>query len=119
MSIKVVRIYVKLNKYSPAIAATDNAVPRRIVRLVKFFLNIDGDVFFDAKFTHRIPGTSQCMLLHLKRHVTILHNCSTCAHVVIGKKIFLLNFENISYKISTGSATLPQECLRKVVHLIV
>jgi len=63
----------------------NDAVPGGVVLLVEFLLDVSGDIFLDAVLAERSSGDVNSILLHLVRHVGVLHNGA--AHFTHGGKL--------------------------------
>ena len=60
---------------------SNNAMPGRVVFLVKFLLDEGRDVFLDVEFLHRLSGIVYGILLHVLWHVSILYDCFSFRHL--------------------------------------
>jgi len=60
--------------------ASDDAMPRRVVLFVEFFLDVGGDVLLDVVLFERLRRAIHRVLLHVLRHVRILDNCFAVGH---------------------------------------
>merc|ERR1719433_1066450 len=60
-----------------------DAVPRRVVLLVKFLLDEGRNVLLNVVLLQRLGGTVDRILLHVLRHVRIFDHCLTVRHGLI------------------------------------
>jgi len=67
---------LSLVRYIRAKVAAHNAVPSRVVFLVKLLLDVRSDVLFDVVLCQCGCGHVDSILLHRFRHVGILNDCT-------------------------------------------
>lgn len=60
---------------------SDDAMPGRIVLLVKLLLNVGRDVLLNVELLQGLSGAVHRILLHLLRHVCILDHCLAVGHL--------------------------------------
>mmetsp|Transcript_21102 Transcript_21102/g.70924 ORF Transcript_21102/g.70924 Transcript_21102/m.70924 type:complete len:303 (-) Transcript_21102:9-917(-) len=71
---------LRLVRHVRAKVAADNAVPRRVVLLVKLLFDVRGDVFLDVELLERLRGAVNGVLLHVLGHVSILDHSLAVSH---------------------------------------
>lgn len=57
-------------------------MPSWVILLVKFFLNVRGDVFLYVEFFHRLRCTFYSILLHILCHIGIFYYGFSVGHPV-------------------------------------
>jgi len=62
--------------------AAHDAVPGGVVLLVELLLDEGGDVLLDVELLHGLRGHVDGVLLHVLRHVGVLHHCLAVSHLV-------------------------------------
>jgi hypothetical protein len=71
---------LRLVRHVAAEVAADDAVPRRVVLLVEFFLDVRSDVFLDVVLLERLRRAVDGILLHVLRHIGILDDSLSVGH---------------------------------------
>jgi len=71
---------LRLMRHVAAKVATDDAVPGRIVLLVKLLLDVRRDVLFDVILLECLCRAVHGILLHVLRHVGVLDNGLAVSH---------------------------------------
>eukprot|EP00828_Plagiopyla_frontata_P004081 TRINITY_DN1139_c0_g2_i2.p2 TRINITY_DN1139_c0_g2~~TRINITY_DN1139_c0_g2_i2.p2 ORF type:complete len:118 (-),score=8.94 TRINITY_DN1139_c0_g2_i2:46-399(-) len=59
---------------------SNNAMPRGVILLIKFFLNESCNIFFNIEFFKGLVGTVHCIALHVFSHVCIFYYCFSVSH---------------------------------------
>ena len=60
--------------------AADDAVPRRVVLFVELLLDEGSNVLLDVELLESLGGDINRVLLHIFRHVCVLHNGFAVCH---------------------------------------
>ena len=75
---------LRLVRHVRAEVAADDAVPRRVVLLVKLLLDVRGDVLLDVELLHRLRRNLGRVGLHVLRHVGVLdHGLAVGRHFLV------------------------------------
>jgi len=61
--------------------SSDDAVPCRVVFLVKLFLDVRGNVLLDVVFLERLRGAVDRILLHVLGHIGVLDHSFPVRHL--------------------------------------
>jgi len=77
---------LRLVCYVAAKVAADDAVPRRVVLLVKLLLDVCRNVLFNVVLFERLRRTIDCILLHVLRHISVLDYCLSVSHFHLRQK---------------------------------
>jgi len=69
-----------LVRHIAAKVAADNAVPCRVVLLIKLLLDVRRNVLFNVVLFERLGRTVDCVLLHVLGHISVLDYCLSVSH---------------------------------------
>jgi len=71
---------LRLVSYIAAEVSSDDAVPCRIVLLVKLLFDIRSNVLLNVVLLESLSSTVHSILLHVFRHVGVLDDCLSVRH---------------------------------------